>query len=141
MRPIPVTRREFQRLAELRAGEALILAQNRKEQGAYYLAGYAVECALKACIAKQTRRNEFPLKPDYARKVYSHDLEELLRLAGLQLQLQNDMQSNSALAINWNMVLDWNEEKRYVVSGLKGRDLCSAVTGPNGVLTWIKQHW
>ena len=90
MRPTPVTRREFQRLAELRAGEALVLAKNRKEQGAYYLAGYAVECALKACIAKQTKRNEFPLKPDYARKVNSHDLEELLRLAGLDQQLQSE---------------------------------------------------
>jgi len=30
--------------------------------GAYYLAGYAVECAIKACIAKGTRRYEFPDK-------------------------------------------------------------------------------
>jgi len=30
--------------------------------GAYYLAGYAVECALKACIAKGTQRFEFPDK-------------------------------------------------------------------------------
>lgn len=141
MRPTPVTRREFQRLAELRAGEAFILVQNGKQQSAYYLAGYAVECALKACIAKQTKRNEFPLKPDYARKVYSHDLEELLRQAGLEQQLQNDMKLNSALAINWNVVLEWNEEKRYVLAGLKGKDMHAALMGPHGVLTWIKQHW
>ena len=141
MRPIPVTRREFQRLAELRASEAGILAQRRKEQGAYYLAGYAVECALKACIAKQTRRNEFPPKPDYVRKTYTHDLGELLRLAGLEKQLEADMKSNPVLAGNWTVVKDWNEEKRYVVSRLKGKDMHAALLGPNGVLTWIKQHW
>src|SRR5215467_363676 len=97
MRPVPVTRREFQRLAELRANEASILAQRGKQQGAYYLAGYAVECALKACIAKQTRRNEFPPKPDYVRKAYTHDLIELLRLAGLDKQLEADMKLNAVL--------------------------------------------
>lgn len=141
MRQPPVTRREFQRLADLRAREALVRAQKRKQQGAYYLAGYAVEYALKACIARQTKRNEFPPKADYVRKVYTHDLKDLLRLAGLEPQLQTDMNVNSALAINWSVVLDWNEEKRYVVSGLKGKDICAALTGPNGVLTWIKQRW
>src|SRR5919106_3680906 len=34
--------------------------QAGEPSGAYYLAGYAVECGLKACIAKQVRRHEFP---------------------------------------------------------------------------------
>ena len=29
---------------------------------AYYMIGYCVECALKACIAKQIRRFDFPDK-------------------------------------------------------------------------------
>jgi HEPN domain-containing protein len=134
-------RRQFQRLAELRAGEALVLVQNRKEQGAYYLAGYAVECALKACIAKLTKRNEFPLKPEYVRKTYTHDLSELLRLAGLEKQLEIDMSLNTALAITWTIVKGWNEEKRYVPTGLKGKNMYAALMGPDGVLTWIKQRW
>jgi HEPN domain-containing protein len=100
MTPVPLMRRQFQRLAELRAGEALVLVQNRKEQGAYYLAGYAVECALKACIAKLTKRNEFPLKPEYVRKTYTHDLSELLRLAGLEKQLEIDM----SLILPWRSI-------------------------------------
>ena len=55
-----LTRRDFQRLAKLRAAEAGALVRSRKEIGAYYLAGYAVECALKACVAKATKRHEFP---------------------------------------------------------------------------------
>lgn len=141
MREIPITRREFQRLADLRANEAAVLARNRKQQGAYYLAGYAVECALKACIAKQTRRHEFPPKHDYVRKLYTHNLNELLKLAGLDQQLEADMKANAALASNWNVVKVWDEAKRYVSSGLKGQDMYAALNGTDGVLTWIKQRW
>lgn len=51
--------------------------------GAYYLAGYAVECGLKACIAKRTRRYEFPDKKRVDSS-YSHKLVELIRVAGLE---------------------------------------------------------
>src|SRR5215471_1423931 len=104
MRELPITRREFQRLADLRASEAGVLARNRKQQGAYYLAGYSVECALKACIAKQTKRHEFPPKHDYVREVYTHNLNKLLQLAGLDKELEIDMKTNGALANNWNVV-------------------------------------
>jgi len=67
--PSRKTRKDFQRLAELRAKEAATLAKTGNQQGAYYLAGFAVECALKACIAKKTRRHDFPADKDYASKV------------------------------------------------------------------------
>lgn len=136
-----MNRRDFQRLAELRVMEAGALVRSRKEIGAYYLAGYAVECALKACIAKATKRHEFPPKSDYVRKLYSHNLEELLRIAGLEKQLEADSRANPDLAINWGVVKSWNEESRYMNSGLKGRDLYPAINGPNGILLWIKQRW
>src|SRR5205823_8800220 len=79
MRERPVTRREFQKLADLRVQEAFVLVQNRRPQGAYYLAGYAVECALKACIAKETKRHEFPPKRKYVQEVYTHILTSLLQ--------------------------------------------------------------
>ena len=39
------------------------------------------------------------------------------------------------------VVKDWNEEKRYETSGLKGKALYEAVAGADGVLQWIKQRW
>ena len=133
--------RDFQRLADLRAKEAGILARNGCEQGAYYLAGYAVECALKACIAKKTKRHEFPPKRDYVDKVYSHKLDTLLELADLKKQRDEEMKKNKAFEANWLFLKDWNEGTRYVTSGLKGKDLYEAVTGTDGVLPWIKQRW
>ena len=120
--------------------EAGALVRSRKEIGAYYLAGYAVECALKACIAKATKRHEFPPKSDHVRKVYSHNLEELLRIAGLEKQFEADSRANPDLAINWGIVKSWSEETRFINSGLKGRDLYAAINGPNGILLWIKQR-
>jgi len=141
MSELPLTMRDFQRLADLRAKEAGILARNGCEQGAYYLAGYAVECALKACIAKKTKRHEFPPKRDYVDKVYSHKLDTLLELADLKKQRDEEMKKNKAFEANWLFLKDWNEGTRYVTSGLKGKDLYEAVTGTDGVLPWIKQRW
>ena len=45
---------------QLRLKEAAALLDLGLADGAFYLAGYAVECALKVCIAKSTRRGEFP---------------------------------------------------------------------------------
>ncbi|MFZ0801736.1 MAG: DNA-binding protein [Terriglobales bacterium] len=141
MRETPLTRKDFQRLAELRAREAGALLRTRNPMGSYYLSGYAVECALKACIAKQAGRHEFPPKPDYVRRQYTHDLKELLRLADLQQQLDEDMERSPALAKNWSIVKTWDENARYQVSGLNGRDFYDAIIGSDGVLLWIKQRW
>jgi len=139
MPSIPIYRKDFKSLAELRISEAKILLSNRKEQGAYYLAGYAVECALKACIAKKTKKFQFP--PKDAKEVYSHNLEKLVEAAGLKDQRDREMKSNPSFAANWNTVKDWTEESRYKTTGLSGKDMYNAVSGANGVLPWIRLHW
>jgi len=53
-----MNRTELQRLSRIRIKEAKFLLDGGCYNGAYYLAGYAVECALKACIAKQTHRHD-----------------------------------------------------------------------------------
>ena len=141
MTDIPIYRRDFRTLAELRAKEARVLLRSRSQLGAYYLAGYAVECALKACIAKQRKRFEFPPKRKSVEKMYSHDLDTLLDAADLKAQLEKEITANPGFAANWNTVKDWTSESRYKTSGLNGRDLYNAVTGPNGVLPWIRLRW
>jgi HEPN domain-containing protein len=139
--PSRKTRKDFQRLAELRAKEAATLAKTGNQQGAYYLAGFAVECALKACIAKKTRRHDFPADKDYAGKVYTHNLDQLLMLAHLNAQLDTDMAARPLLANNWDLVRRWRVDSRYETSNLGGRDLTLAVNSTDGVLQWIKLHW
>jgi len=138
---VPIYRKDFKILADLRAEDARILIANGRQQGAYYLAGYAVECALKACIAKRIKKFEFPPKLEYLRDVYSHKLNALVGAAGLDKDLQLEINANTAFAANWGTVKDWTEETRYKTSGLNGRDMYNAVVGNNGVLPWIKQRW
>lgn len=48
-----MNREDFQRVSEIRLRESRALLAAGFPEGAYYLAGYAVECALKACIGTQ----------------------------------------------------------------------------------------
>ncbi len=139
--PLRKTRRDFQRLAEIRAKEAATLAKTGNQQGAYYLAGFAVECALKACIAKKTRRHDFPADKDYAGKVYTHNLDQLLKLAHLEAQLYEDIETRPQLGANWNIVRDWRIDCRYETIRLGGKEMTLAVNSADGVLQWIKLHW
>jgi len=77
-----VNRRDLQNIALTRLKEVEVLLENRQYSGAYYLSGYVIECALKACIAKQTRKFDFPDKKT-AIESYTHDLEKLVKVAKL----------------------------------------------------------
>jgi len=58
-----------------------------------------VECALKACIAKLSRHHEFPIRPESAREIYSHDFKKLLNAAGLAQIFENAKAADSKLGV------------------------------------------
>lgn len=138
-----MNRADLQILSRQRKRDAAALLRARHFSGAYYLVDYAVECALKACIARQTRRFDFPSK-QIAQKVFVHDLEVLVRLAGLTQELNRDLAASGAFRLNWAIVKDWSEESRYDlgITSAQARDLSSACTGRRyGVLPWVRQRW
>lgn len=138
-----MTRADFQRLAELRVAETEALVKAGQWAGAYYLAGYAVEHALKACIAKQTRAEEYPPN-DTKGSHYTHNLNTLVKTAGLFADLDTECKTDNAFKRYWNIVTAWNEHARYSdvwqQSDVEG--LVEAITEPNhGVLRWIRARW
>jgi HEPN domain-containing protein len=137
-----VNRAQLQQLAEERVRDAQALLNVGQWSGAYYLAGYAVECGLKACIAKLTNQYDYPNK-DLAQKCYTHKIEVLIEVAGLELQRKADATANRTLGANWLIVKDWDERARYQQwTESQARKLYEAITDPaNGVLPWIKVHW
>jgi HEPN domain-containing protein len=138
-----MNRKDFQRLAETRLQDARVLLTSGRHPGAYYLAGYSIECALKACIAKQVARFSFPDK-DFASKVYTHKLEDLVKHAGLQQAFATARQANTALDANWAVVKDWSEAARYqhAISESQADDMFKAChSRKTGVLAWLKTHW
>lgn len=132
----------LQYLAEERAREAEALILAGQWSGAYYLTGYAIECGLKACIAKLTNQYDYPNK-ERAQRCYTHKIETLVEVARLDLQRRQDVDSNPALGTNWQIVKDWDEKARYQQwSEPQARNLVSAVTdSTNGVLPWIRVRW
>ncbi len=138
-----MTRRELRKLAILRLREGRCLLQADHFDGAYYLTGYSVECALKACIARQTNRYDFPDKR-VAIDSWSHDLTKLLTTAGLDKTFDQDAKDNEALAENWTIVKDWSEDGRYKLNRSRQAALGlyeAVMTDDSGVLKWIRQYW
>lgn len=138
-----MNRSELQQLARLRIKEAKILLDSGSYEGAYYLAGYAVECALKACIAKRTKRYDFPDRK-LANESYTHNLTSLVKVAGLETALREEIESIKAFGTNWAVVKDWSEESRYRTSIPRSTavDFYSAILSrKNGVLPWLKKRW
>ncbi|KAA9354836.1 HEPN domain-containing protein [Larkinella humicola] len=134
--------RLLKQISEVRIKEAAVLLSTKNYCGAYYLAGYAIECALKACIAQKTKRHDFPDK-NFAQKCYTHDLKELVKLADLEAQRLNLEKHNSTFATNWTIVKDWNESSRYrMITKAEAKNLLDSVTDPiSGILIWIQHYW
>jgi HEPN domain-containing protein len=137
-----VNRAELQRLAKERISDAKVLLDARHWSGAYYMAGYAAECGLKACIAKLMKAEEFPDRA-FAEKCWTHNLPQLLGLAGLKPDLEAAMRADTDLADNWDAVKEWTESSRYARSTkADAEELFEALTErKHGVLPWVKQRW
>ena len=138
-----MNREDFQQLAEIRLREARTLLNARNFDGAYYLAGYAVECALKACIAKLTQQHDFPPERKFIEDCYSHEIDKLLRASGLTAQRDADATANPLFGKNWQLVKDRNEKARYLRwSNKAAKRLIKAIANKsNGVMQWIRIHW
>ena len=135
-------RKGLQELSRIRLKEAKALLKGGMADGAYYLAGYAVECALKACIAKGTQRFEFPDKKRVDSS-YSHNLDLLVRIAGLEDARAAYFKQSSEFRRHWDLVQFWSEESRYQRHRPEAAaDLVAAVGDRrHGVISWIKLYW
>ena len=132
---------QLQQLSDLRLREAKALLAAGFSEGAYYLAGYSVECALKACIAKRTREHDFPEKK-LVNDSHTHDLGKLLQLAELRVELDAAVQADPSMTPKLDAILDWSEASRYDRKTLEeATDLLEAIDEKGGLLPWIRSRW
>ena len=120
--------------------DARVLLHNKRYSAAYYVAGYVVECALKACLAKKAKRYEFPPKPNVVtRSYYTHDLQQLAEASDLSEELKKGRTN-----VYWTTVKDWGEDSRYDphAGAKRANDILRAIEDPvDGVLQCIKRFW
>jgi hypothetical protein len=106
--------------------DAEVLLANDRFPASIYLAGYAVEIALKYKICKMLQFNEFPESrqelsvyirqfnqnsfyalPSSISDIRNHDLGRLLIFSGIEYRVKNN------LLKEWVIVNTWNPESRY----------------------------
>lgn len=109
-----MNRSEFQQLSDERIEDAKSLLAYSRWSGAYYLAGYALECALKSCVLAHIEQTGIIFEDrKFAGKCWTHDLETLVKQANLTTKRGVSILANPALKTNWFIVKDWSEASRY----------------------------
>jgi hypothetical protein len=137
----------LQRLAVERLRDAELLLAGGQWSGAYYLAGYAVECGLKSCILHHLEKTGMIFRDrKYLRDLgdcWTHQFARLVELAGLAADLGISIGASPALGSYWEVVKDWKETSRYEQKmEAEARALYVAITqAPDGILSWIQKHW
>jgi HEPN domain-containing protein len=139
-----MTRKDLQELARLRLREAEALYDADFYDGSVYLAGYAVELALKAKICRLLHLAEYPHAGNIGPSFKVHNLEQLKVLAGLTAEIA--INKNKDLFDNWSKAVDWDPEQRYEPSGRYDAKTAKVILDsirakPDGVLTWLTKRW
>jgi len=131
-----IDRESLAGLADLRMREARALHAAGFGVGATYLAGYAVECLLKAAICKT-------LDWDHLLGTFqTHDLEGLLLYSGLDRRLR---ENPNVLESFTRLKRHWSPELRYksatTEDGLTADQFLQWVEDPRaGVATWLRNN-
>lgn len=135
-------RDELQDLALLRLREAQALLDAGFWSGSYYLSGYAIELALKACIARQFRAETIPDRQT-VNNIWTHDSSKLLGLAKLKPDFEERRKISDRFEANWDIARGWNETARYGnVDEEKARAMLEALSDKkDGVFEWIRSKW
>jgi HEPN domain-containing protein len=140
-----VTKDDFQRLANERLADARALLAAKRWSLAYDAVGYAVEDGFKACILGRVAADVGLIFEErrFSERCWTHDFEELFRLAGLKTDFDVALTADGELKENWRIVKKWDESSRYArTSKGDAQDLYDAITDKkHGVLTWIKAHY
>lgn len=133
---------DLQAIARAKSEDAVLLLDHARFANAYYLAGYAVEIGLKACIALRFLAERLPDRR-LVNAIHTHQLNELVLHAGLEAILEEKKTACRKFSSHWARVCKWTPDSRYsTVDALTARAMVHAVSNPQtGVLEWIKEYW
>jgi len=136
-----VTATTLRALSYERQKDAEILMQAQRWHAGYYLTGYAIETAIKACIAKNVQAQTYPNK-EFTNEAYQHKFRKLIVAAGLTVDFDKAYKDAEFFTF-WLIIDKWDVERRYDGSVTQGQAeaLYEAATHPKGFLPWIRNRW
>ena len=136
---------EQERAGVHRREDARVLFEQARWRGSMYLAGYAVECLLKARLMRRYDcRTLRDLETELARRrllaadrtVFTHQLEPLLRLTGARDRLSRD----AALLRAFGTVNRWTPAWRYDGRPVGGDEASRFLDAVDQVLHWLRHN-
>jgi len=139
-----LNRGALQQLSNERIADAKALLAAARWAGAYYLVGYSLECALKSCILARIEQTGIIFEnKKFAEACWTHDLNDLVDLAGLKLEKDKACKANSKFGTHWMLAKDWSESSRYQLSTQpQAENLFDAISdNSDGVLPWVRKYW
>lgn len=128
--------RKFLRACDQRLTAAECLLENGIHLDAIYLAGYAVECGLKALILKRTPQNKYAAiwKKLTAVGAKGHDFEYLKQLVKQRSQIE------SRVAESLSRVATWSTDLRYEVGYVPFRDAEAFLKAAKEIRDWCASN-
>ncbi|MCG6206865.1 HEPN domain-containing protein [Rhodopseudomonas sp. HC1] len=136
-----LSRTSLQEAAIVKIDDARLLFENSRWSNAYYLYGYGIELALKACIARQILAETVP-DPSILKGFLDHNFGRLISLSGLAEPLKV-MRLDPEFDSRWSILTEWSVESRYdAIGSVTATAMQDAIESPtHGVFPWLKQHW
>lgn len=122
---IAKTANQYRYLAQVRLDEAHVLLRNRRWAGALYVAGYIVECGMKAVIA---RYNGNTLPPQYL----THDLN------CLRQEVVHHLRTEDALVVQ--QIGGWTHLLRYCTQSPTAESVTMFVNRAKDVLRCLLSY-
>ncbi len=96
---LSVSRVELHHLSDAKIKDARLLFEHERWANAFYLAGYSVELALKACATRQFIAEALPDKK-LVDALYTHQFDKLMGAAGLRAELRAREDADSIFSEN-----------------------------------------
>lgn len=124
--------RRFHRCAQQRYSEAEVLLRAGYTTGAVYLAGYGVECMLKALILATTPIHETTAVLSTFRGTKAHDYGSLKERYRRSTGFSIAREVNEAFTlIQW-----WSTELRYSPTNVRNEEAATFMEAAKAVMTW-----
>ena len=149
------SRSDLHTLTKQRLDEATALLPLNFPDAAFYLAGYSIECALKAAVCKTLDQDDF-YEPDRSnkgtryyvqecifREFKTHNYNDLLVLSGLSAKFEIARDTNLELYLAWGEVekAGWNEQYRYQLGTKSSQNVSDFIAAVETLIVWISNYW
>ena len=148
---------DIKKLAYERLEEASILCDNKKYDGAFYLAGYSIELILKAKICEHwaipglfdDKYQEQGIS-EIRKAVKTHDVAVLFIFSGLKIKFEAAKGLDKVLMQTYSRLFEtsgrciWSEQVRYQPCGTQNseniQELMALLQHKQGILQWIESN-